>query len=128
MSYLDHFTNKPAMNIKTVSSVITPGKTYQYVDNGEPMRGGVKDVYFGPDRSYVVAFYRKEQDYNSKERLRKIVTQYYDAFFNREGGEYYKELYCWPTDMVEQDKKVGLIVPAYPKNFFFKKGYATSEG
>ncbi|MBD0375767.1 MAG: kinase, partial [Flavisolibacter sp.] len=116
------------MNIKTVSSVITPGKTYQYVDNGEPMRGGVKDVYFGPDRSYVVAFYRKEQDYNSKERLRKIVTQYYDAFFNREGGEYYKELYCWPTDMVEQDKKVGLIVPAYPKNFFFKKGYATSEG
>ena len=103
MSYLDQFTEQsaPASNIKTVASVITPGKTYQYVDNGEPMRGGVKDVYFSPDKTYVVAFYRADQDYDSRERLRKIVTQYYDAFFNREGGEYYKQLYCWPTDMVE---------------------------
>jgi serine/threonine protein kinase len=126
---MDQFSKKPASsNLKTVTSVITPGKTYQYVDNGEPMRGGMKDVYFGPDKSYVVAFYRAPQDYNSRERLRKLVTQYYDAFFNREGGEYYKELYCWPTDMVEQDKKVGLIVPAYNKVFFFKKGAATGEG
>jgi serine/threonine protein kinase len=128
VSYLSKFSNQAGANIKSVASVIHPGKTYQYVDNGEPMRGGVKDVYFSPDRSYVVAFYRKEQDFNSKERLRKIVTQYYDAFFNREGGEYYKELYCWPTDMVELDKKVGLIVPAYNKTFFFKKGAAIGEG
>ena len=109
-----------------VTSAIT-GKTYQYVDTGEPMRGGMKDVYFSPDKTYVVAFYRDVQDFNSKERLRKIVTQYYDSFFNREGGSYYKDLYCWPTDMVEVDKKVGLIVPSYNKNFFFKKGYATSD-
>jgi serine/threonine protein kinase len=128
VSYLSKFSNQAGANIKSVASIINPGKTYQYVDNGEPMRGGVKDVYFSPDKTYVVAFYRKEQDYNSKERLRKIVTQYYDAFFNREGGEYYKELYCWPTDMVELDKKVGLIVPAYNKTFFFKKGAAIGEG
>lgn len=128
MSYLDQFTKQPSSNIKTVTSVITPGKTYQYVDNSEPMRGGVKDVYFSPDKTYVVAFYRAVQDYNAKERLRKLVTQYYDAFFNREGGDYYKQLYCWPTDMVEQDKKVGLIVPAYDKVFFFKKGAAVGEG
>lgn len=116
------------MNIKQVTSVITPGKTYQYVDNGEPMRGGMKDVYFSPDKSYVVAFYRKEQDFNSRERLKKLVTQYYDSFFNREGGNYYKELYCWPTDMVELNKKTGLIVPSYQKNFFFTKGSASGEG
>ncbi|WP_243392515.1 helix-hairpin-helix domain-containing protein [Solitalea longa] len=75
----------------------------------------------------MVAFYRDIQDFNSKERLKKIVTQYYDNFFNREGGSYYKDLYCWPTDMVELDKKIGLIVPSYNKNFFFKKGYATSD-
>ncbi|RBL89954.1 helix-hairpin-helix domain-containing protein [Chitinophaga flava] len=115
------------MNTKTVHSVIHPGKSYQYIDNGEPMRGGMKDVYFSPDKSYVVAFYRDEQDFSSKERLRKIVTEYYNSFFNREGGDYYKDLYCWPTDMVELDKKVGLIVPSYNKNFFFKKGYATSD-
>ncbi len=113
---------------RTVTSIIDPVKVYQYVDNAEPMRGGMKDVYFAPDRSYVVAFYRDKQDYNSKERLKKLVTQYHDSFFNREGGEYYKSLYCWPTDMVEQSNRVGLIVPAYDKNFFFKKGYANGDG
>lgn len=115
------------MSTKTVNSVINEGKTYQYVDNGEPMRGGMKDVYFSPDKSYVVAFYREVQDFSSKERLRKIVTNYYNSFFNREGGDYYKDLYCWPTDMVEADKKVGLIVPCYHANFFFKKGYASND-
>ncbi|MDR6570018.1 helix-hairpin-helix domain-containing protein [Chitinophaga ginsengisegetis] len=115
------------MSTKTVNSVINAGKSYQYVDNGEPMRGGMKDVYFSPDKSYVVAFYRDAQDYASRERLRKIVTDYYNSFFNREGGDYYRALYCWPTDMVEADKKVGLVVPCYHANFFFKKGYASND-
>jgi serine/threonine protein kinase len=115
------------MNIKTVASGINKSKVYQYVDNGEPMRGGMKDVYFSPDKTYVVAFYRDVQDYNSKERLKKIVTQYFDSFFSKEGGAYYKDLYCWPTDMVEDGRKVGLIVPTYHQNFFFRKGYAAND-
>jgi hypothetical protein len=111
-----------------VPSAITAGKVYQYVDTGEPMRGGMKDVYFSPDRSYVIAFYRAKQDFNSKERLKKIVTTYYDSFFNREGGDYFKELYCWPTDMVEADGKTGMVVPTYKKDFFFAKGYTLSDG
>jgi serine/threonine protein kinase len=110
----------------TVTSSIT-GKTYQYVDTGEPMRGGMKDVFFSPDKSYVVAFYRDPQDFNSKERLKRIVTIYFDRFFNQEGGSYYKDLYCWPTDVVEQNKQLGLIVPTYNKNFFFKKGYVSND-
>ncbi len=113
---------------RSVVSIIEANKVYHYVDNGEPMRGGMKDVYFAPDRSYVVAFYRDKQDYNSRERLKKLVTQYHDSFFNREGGDYYKNLYCWPTDMVEQSGRVGLIVPTYDKNFFFRKGYANGDG
>ena len=116
------------MSIKSVHSVIAPEKEYKYVDNGEPMRGGMKDVYFAPDKSYVVAIYRDPQDHNTKERLRKIVTQYQDNFFNRDYGDYYKELYCWPTDMIEAGGKIGLVVPTYNKNFFFKKGYAVGEG
>jgi serine/threonine protein kinase len=115
------------MSTKTVTSIINTAKTYQYVDTGEPMRGGMKDVYFSPDKSYVVAFYREPQDFNSRERLKKIVTQYYDSFFNKEGGAYYKDLYSWPTDVVEHDKKLGLVVPCYNKNFFFKKGYASND-
>jgi serine/threonine protein kinase len=128
VNYANNISKPSGTTIRTVNSVINPGKEYQYVDNGEPMRGGMKDVYFGKDRTFVVAFYRDKQDFNSKERLKKIVTQYYDSFFNREGGAYYKELYCWPFDMVEVDQKVGLIVPTYNKNFFFTKGYATGDG
>jgi serine/threonine protein kinase len=112
--------------IVTVKSIIN-GKTYQYVDTGEPMRGGMKDVYFSPDRSYVVALYRAPQDFNSKDRLTKICTLYYDRFFNQEGGDYYKDLYCWPTDVVEHEKQIGIISPVYNKNFFFAKGYAANE-
>lgn len=115
------------MAIKNVTSIINPGKNYQFVDTGEPIRGGMKDVYFSPDKTYVVAFYRDEQDSNSRERLKRIVTTYYDSFFNKEGGEYYKELYSWPNDVVEVNNKLGIVVPTYNSNFFFKKGYATND-
>lgn len=111
--------------IVTVVSGIT-GKSYQYVDT-EPMRGAMKDVFFSPDKTYVVAFYRKAQDFNSKERLKRIVTLYFDRFFNQEGGNYYKDLYCWPTDLVENDKQIGMVVPCYKKNFFFQKGYVGND-
>lgn len=111
------------MTTETVYSIINQSKTYQFVDNGDPMRGGMKDVYFSPDKSYVVAIFRDKQDFNSIERLKKIATVYFDNFFNREGGEYYKSIYAWPTDVIEKDDKVGVIVPTYSKNFFFSKGY-----
>ncbi len=111
------------MSVRTVTSVIDNTKKYQFVDNGEPMRGGMKDVYFSPDKSYVVAIYRDKQDYNSIDRLKKIATKYFDSFFKREGGEYYKKLYSWPTDVVMDKDRVGIIVPCYAKDFFFTKGY-----
>lgn len=115
------------MKTKFVNSIIKPGKTYQYVDNGDPMRGGVKDVYFSPDKTYVVAFYRTPQDFNSKDRLKRIVTTYHDSIFKREGGEYWKSIYCWPTDVIEEGSLTGIIVPAYNSNFFFKKGYLNND-
>jgi hypothetical protein len=58
---------------KTITVKTAEGKTYQFVDDGSPMQGGMKDVYFAPDKSYVVAFFRDKQDFNSKERLNNIV-------------------------------------------------------
>lgn len=115
------------MSTKSVKSIIDPSKTYQYVDNGDPMRGGMKDVFFSPDKSYVVALYRDKQDFNSIDRLKRIATKYYESFFNREGGDYYKQLYAWPTDVIEKDGQTGIIVPCYSKNFFFKKGYSNND-
>ena len=64
------------MNTITVKSIIDTSKSYQYVDDGNPKRGGVKDVYFSPDRRYVVAFFRDPLDFNQKERIKRIVSLY----------------------------------------------------
>lgn len=100
------------------------GKIYQFVDNGSPMQGGMKDVYFSPDKSYVVAFFRDKQDFNSKERLNNIVKLYRDRIFSQAGGDYWKDLFCWPYDMVEYNGQVGIVVPVYQKHFFFQTGYS----
>ncbi len=117
------------MTTKTVTSIIDSTKNYQFIDNGEPMQGAMKDVYFSPDKSYVVAIYREIQDINSIERLKKIATTYFHNFFLRDtiSGNFYKNVYVWPTDVIKIDDKVGVIVPAYGSNFFFKKGYQNND-
>lgn len=117
------------MPTKTVHSIIQPDKSYDYVDDGAPKQGGMKDVYFSPAKKYVVAFYRTPQDFNARERLKRIVTQYYESFFTKDpvSGAYYENLYAWPTDVVSDGQRTGLIVPFYSKNFFFKKGYADND-
>jgi serine/threonine protein kinase len=111
----------------TVKSIIN-GNTYQYVDNGDPKSGTAKNVYFSPDRKYVVAIFKEKQDFNQKERLKNIVTKYLNQIQTKEGGQYYlDEIYRWPTDIIENKDKIGLIVPIYNPKFFFKKGYANQD-
>jgi hypothetical protein len=110
------------MSIITVKS-INSGNTYQYVDNGEPMSGTAKNVYFSPDKKYVVAIFKEKQDFNQKERLRKITTDYLTRIKNNEGGDYYlDEIFRWPTDIIEINGSTGIIVPIYNAKFFFQRG------
>jgi len=113
---------------KTITVTTAEGKTYQFVDDGSPMQGGMKDVYWAPDKSYVVAFFRDKQDFNSKERIRTIVGTYRDRIINQPGGEYWKELFCWPYDYIEYNNSVGIIAPVYHKHFFFQQGYNLAAG
>ena len=55
------------MSTITVKSIIN-GTTYQYIDNVEPKSGTAKNVYFSPDKKYVVAIFKEKQDFNQKER------------------------------------------------------------
>jgi serine/threonine protein kinase len=111
----------------TVSSIIT-GASYQYVDNGEPKSGTAKNVYFSPDKKYVVAIFKEKQDFNQKERLKNIVTKYLNQIKTKDAGDYYlDEIYRWPTDVIETAGKTGLIVPIYNPKFFFKKGYTHQD-
>ena len=115
------------MTVITVKSIIN-SSTYQYVDNGEPKSGTAKNVYFSPDRKYVVAVFKQKQDFNQKERLKNLVNKYLPQIQTKEGGQYYlDEVYRWPTDIIDVNGMTGLIVPLYKPNFFFKKGYADQD-
>jgi len=110
----------------TVRITAADGSPVEFVDTiiGS---GGMKDVYFSPDKSYVVAFFRDKQDFNAKDRLQNITGIYRERIFNLAGGEYWKDLYCWPTKIVEHNGKLGLVCPTYQKHFFFSTGSINSD-
>jgi serine/threonine protein kinase len=89
--------------------------------------GGMKDVYFSPDKSYVVAFFRDKQDANAMDRLQNITGPYYQRIFNQEGGDYWKDLYCWPTKIVQHNGKLGIVCPTYQRHFFFRTGSINND-
>ncbi|MFC6268983.1 helix-hairpin-helix domain-containing protein [Frigoriflavimonas asaccharolytica] len=114
--------------INKVNSIIDSTKSYEYVDDGNPIKGGMKDVYFAPNRKYVVAFFRDTLDFNQKERIKIIVTLYLDNIKKGNNADYYlDDIFRWPYDAVEKNGKTGVVVPIYDSKFFFKKGYIANE-
>ncbi len=106
---------------ETITIKAADGSEVQFVDHIIGA-GGMKDVYFSPDRSYVVAFFRDKQDAQAKDRLMNIVGPYRDRIYNQAGGDYWKDKYCWPTKLVEYNGRLGIVAPVYPKQFFFEFG------
>ena len=105
----------------------TDGSDIQFEDGKMAGAGGMKDVYFAPDKSYVVGWFRKPQDYNSIERLKNIVGPFREKIFNQPGGEYWKNLYCWPTKIVQDKGRTGVVAPTYEKEFFFEFGSKNND-
>ena len=89
--------------------------------------GAMKEVHFSPDRSYVVAFYKTRQDYQAKERLQMIAGKYRESIFNQIGGDYCRNLFCWPTPVLEHEGRLGLVAPTYPGYFFFEHGSKNND-
>ncbi|MCG8476761.1 MAG: hypothetical protein MI784_14945 [Cytophagales bacterium] len=112
-------------NIVKVKSVIT-SEAVEYVDEliGQ---GAMKDVYFSPDKSYVVGFFRKKLDNASQDRLLNIATTYKEKIFNQTNGSYWKSIFCWPYDIVEKDGLWGVVTPVFSKHFFFEFGSANND-
>jgi len=106
---------------QTIRLTATDGTTIEFVDEVIGS-GAMKDVYFSPDKSYVVGFFRTPQDAKSRDRLENITGMYRDRIFNQVGGEYWKKVFCWPTKIVEWNGKLGIVCPAYDKHFFFGSG------
>ena len=113
-------------NMKVIKTETVDGTPIEFVDEiiGS---GAMKDVYFSPDKSYVVAFFRDKQNYQAKERLETIVGKYRQNIFNNIGGEYWKRQYCWPTHVVEYEGRIGIVAPTYQKQFFFEYGSRNND-
>lgn len=104
---------------KKVTLTASDGSTVEFYDEIKA-QGGVKDVYFSTDKTYVVAFYRKPTNANDKARLENIVGIYREKIFiqNSDGG-YWKDIFAWPTKMVEWKGLTGIVIPFYDKRYFF---------
>ena len=96
------------------------GKSYDFVVTADPPSGAMKYVYFSPNKDYVVGFFKEQQDARSMARLESITDTYRRNIFEKVGGDYWKDLFCWPEKIVEWEGKTGIIVPTYAKHFFFQ--------
>jgi serine/threonine protein kinase len=102
------------------------GREIEFYDEVKA-KGGMKDVYFSPDKNYVVAFYRSGADAGLKDRLEAITNLYRDRIFNQAGGEYWQSIFCWPEAVVEYKGRIGIVVPFYGDDFFFKFGSKNND-
>ena len=104
---------------KIIKLITQDGQNVEFVDEiiGS---GGMKDAYFSPDKSYVVLFYRNNPDFQAKDRLLMLTGRYKESVFNQVGGDYWKNLFCWPTSVVTYNGKLGIVTPTYQKHFFFE--------
>jgi serine/threonine protein kinase len=111
-------------NVITLTA--SDGTTVQFVDEVKAS-GAMKDVYFSPNKGYVVAFFRAAADDATRERLSVITTIYKERIFNQAGGAYWNDLFCWPTAVVEHRGRIGVVVPFYDKDFFFEFGSRNND-
>ena len=107
-----------AKDIHTAKS--KDGKSYDFVVKADPPSGAMKYVYFSPNKDYVVGFFKEPQDARAMARLESITEKYRHDIFEQVGGDYWKDLFCWPEKIVEWEGKTGIIVPTYAKHFFFQ--------
>lgn len=102
------------------------GAKIQFIDEVKAS-GAMKDVYFSPDRRYVVAFYRGPVDPAGQERLAVITGLYRERIFQQQGGDYWQRLFCWPTQVVHHDGRTGIVAPFYQPCFFFQHGSVNND-
>lgn len=102
------------------------GEIIEY-DNEKIGEGGMKKVYFTPDKKSVVCFFKDKGTAKDPERLKRLqhIVGKYNPIANASSpqeAEYWKELYCWPSDVVVKPE-IGVVAPAYPSDYFFKKDF-----
>ena len=105
----------------TGMGAITPvgNSVTEFWDSIRAGRVGIGPITKFDTTDYKVKIAAEVKDFNAKDRLQNITGKYRENIFNQAGGEYWKDLYCWPTKIVEYNGKLGLTCPTYQKQFFF---------
>lgn len=103
------------------------GTPVEFVDDEVIGSGAMKEVYFSPCKTYVVAFFREPLDIAGMERLEMITNRYRKSIFDNEHGDYWKHLFCWPEKIVEHKGLTGIVVPTYRSHFFFEHGSVNDD-
>jgi hypothetical protein len=82
--------------------------------------GAMKQVYFTPDKSSVLCFFKDQNDHNRIMRLDAVLGRF-NPTTDSVTGSYFSRLYCWPTGIVTSPR-LGVMCPAYPQNYYFRAG------
>lgn len=99
-------------------------QTFSFVPVDDPPAGGVKYVYFSPDRKYVVAFFHDPSSVSPSDRVRleDLVGGYRSRIFTQDEASFWEKIFCWPLDIVKDPERgIGLVVPVYSPGFFFSR-------
>ncbi|MCC9608613.1 hypothetical protein LOC68_09390 [Blastopirellula sp. JC732] len=103
-------------------AILSDGRRIEYIPTqiGE---GGMKRVYFTADKSSVVCFFKDENASSDPHRMQRLqaILGDYNPTTHSSTGDYFKDLFCWPTGIVVQPK-LGVLAPTYSSNFFFDSG------
>ena len=111
-----------------IVTVVTPkGNSYLFIKRSKAGSGGFKDVYFSPDKTYVVGFFRKTPSKRIQTRISKIIDYYQSKiFYNDTVEQNLRPLLCWPKDIVKCNvdgvNKFGIVCPRYDKKYYFSSG------
>lgn len=111
-----------------ITAQLLDGSVINYLNSERPIRGATKDVYFTPDHTMALKFYRTP-DSNRVEPLRLLVERYNPTIPTKAGGmggtdhssAYFRKHFSWPSAVIVEPSQ-GVVVPTFPANFLFNTG------
>lgn len=106
----------------TTHAIATVGGRKLVVDETLVGSGAMKDVYLSADGTEVLGVYRAPLGDSARDRLDAIVQVHRPRIFETPEGAYWEKIFCWPSDLVEVDGRVGIVMPAYDPVFSFAVG------
>ena len=107
---------------KTIETAIADDNTaYDFVFENKPKAGASKNIYKSPQGEYVIGIYKKPQDVEDLKRLRSITDTYRKRLLSNVGGDYWKEVFCWPEKIVHWRGQTGILLPHFKSHFFFQE-------